>query len=162
MITLKDFLFNNSIDCHYHGFGRDGIKLSSKPCIYYINNDIKYCDENLYPYFEKFLKDNNPKYLGIIGKDITETKRLLKDFSGDLIGEVKVYKKYVDSKGKLREYNNIEFLKELCTLDNNLPIILHYDLTWDNYKDLQNIIEKYPSRKFVLCHCGMNELFNKD
>lgn len=162
MISLKDFLFKNTyIDCHYHGFGRDGIKVSPGLSLYYINNDIKY-DEPLYDYFKEFLENHHVKYYGIVGKDVKDTSKILSDFGGCVLGEIKAYKKCIDSEGVLQEHRDIEFLEGLCKLDNNLPIVVHYDLTWDNYKELESIIEKYQSRKFVLCHCGMNELFDQD
>lgn len=80
MISLKDFLFKNTyIDCHYHGFGRDGIKVSPGLSLYYINNDIKY-DESLYGYFKEFLENYNVKYCGIVGKDVKDTSKILSDF----------------------------------------------------------------------------------
>ena len=163
MQSLTKYIFNSlNNDFHYHGFGRDGIRYLDNPgTLYFVDNHIKYKDESLYEYFENFISEYPNTNYCAIGKDIEETKQLLNNFNPVGIGEVKIYKKYYDSDNIMREYSDIKFLKELCKLDNNLPIFLHYDITTYNYHALEDIIKSNPNRKFVLCHCGMNEVFNK-
>jgi hypoxanthine phosphoribosyltransferase len=165
MKSLKEFLFNNTeniIDCHFHAFGCFGSIKPKNDALLMVDNPT-YDNEPLLKYFDKYsdLLQNN-KFL-VIGKDYDETIDILNKYPNCLgVGEVKVYKKHEPSTkpGVICEHFDLDFLEKLVKTDINKPIFIHYDLKDDNVEWLDNILD---SRKtIVLCHCGINKLFNQD
>ena len=165
MKSLKEFLFKNTeniIDCHFHAFGKFGVlKCKCKPLL--LVDNPTHDSEPLLPYFDKYdylLKKHD--YL-VIGQDYDETIKILNKYPNCLgIGEVKVYKKHESSTepGVIREHTDHEFLEKLVNSNINLPIFIHYDLKEDNVEWLDSILNK--GKIIVLCHCGINKLFDQD
>lgn len=164
MDNINDLLFNNYFDCHYHGFGRYGTNLTSVSSLYMVDNPIKY-KNSLVKYFTKNENILNHNLFLVIGKDIEETKLLLNKYKNSFgIGELKVYKQYIsiNNKNTIKKYSNLQFLKDVLNLNIKKPIFIHYDIDNQSIIDLEKILGDYKDRTVVLCHCGMNELFDKE
>lgn len=166
MKGLKEFIFNNDniIDCHFHGFGRFGNIKPNSNVLLMVDNPTR----RSYP-LSKYFKENTnmlEKYsFLIIGCNFKETMYLYTKYPNCFgVGEVKVYKKYYSEleSNTLLEFENRDFLIDILESNIYKPIFIHYDLNKENYKWLDEILAKYPDKMIVLCHCGINEIFDKD
>lgn len=164
MKNINDLLFNNYFDCHYHGFGRYGTNNSSMSCLYMVDNPIKY-KNSLIKYFEKNENILNNNLFLVIGKDFEETKFLLNKYKNSFgVGELKVYKQYIpiNNKNTIKKYFNLQFLIDILNLNIKKPIFIHYDIDDISIINLEKILGDYKDQTIVLCHCGMNDVVNKD
>lgn len=166
MKGLKEFIFNNDniIDCHFHGFGRFGNINPNSNVLLMVDNPTR----RSYP-LSKYFEENTDmlkKYpFLIIGCDFEETVNLYTKYPNCFgVGEVKVYKKYYSEleSNELLEFENRDFLIDILESNIYKPIFIHYDLNKENHKWLDEILAKYPDKMIVLCHCGINEIFDKD
>lgn len=80
--------------------------------------------------------------------------KLIKGF-----GELKLYDSYRDQKINYKKISMVrEVAKYINTLQNPIPIYIHFSLT--NSKDVQkleSLLKEYPNIPILLCHCGMEE-----
>lgn len=167
MKSLKEFLFNNTeniIDCHFHGFGKFGFIKPKNKTLLMVDNPTRF-NYPLKPYFEKNKELLKEYPFLVVGCDSKETIDLFIKYQNCFgVGEIKVYKKFYPETepNTLTEFEDKQFLIDILESNIDKPIFIHYDLNKDNYKWLSEILEKHFDKTIVLCHCGMNEEFNKD
>lgn len=164
MKKVTDLLKNNIIDCHFHSFGCYGKLENAYSNLHIVDNPIHY-KESLYKYFKKYKSMFIDEMFLVIGKNIEDTKNIIKDFPNYFgIGEAKIYKYYRPRHNPetIKEHSNYKLLQDLIDLKCNKPIFIHYDINEDNYKWLEEILTSNPNQTIVLCHCGMNEFFDKN
>ena len=167
MKDLKEFLFGNLYrsDCHANLFGRNTMAkyppINVETSIAMINNDIEYKDESLFKYFETYCKDHLKGAVAANGKDIDEIKKVIEISHQQFvcIGEIKGHKHYINQQKEEKQYDNAELAAQACEL--NLPVFLHWDLDGACDDVLETIIKNTTS-KIVLCHCGMNDIDDKE
>lgn len=152
------------IDCHTHMFGQGTTmnypyEYPINGLICMINNSIRYPDRSLIDDFKLYInlgEVTDRKKLLCVGKDVDETLSIYntykEKFSG--FGEIKCYKKYTTT---LKRYDT-SILR--AVINKGLPVFIHWDLDGTHDEELYNIIHDNPDTKFVLCHCGINELYD--
>ena len=165
MLSLDEYIKRgiDVCDCHVHWFGRKGIASYTKPhedMIVMVENNLKYQNDDLLPYFEDLFTRGIPKnsHLLGIGKDEEETEKIYWNYKDKLfgIGEVKAYKHYKNSDRIEKEHFNTGLLN--WTTHYGLPIFVHWDLNGKHDKELYDIIKSNRNIPFILCHCGMNDI----
>ena len=170
MIELKDYIFArlNRVDCHVLFEGKnkleEGYPAFAEDSILFVDNDIKNKNESLIPYFDK-ISDNlelGCKYhIAYIGKDLEETKWLVKHRAVEFLGEVKCFKHYTDSEGVERTHE--DFSIAMCEDFRDIAMFIHLDLIDErSVHFLKQILEMNPDRPVILCHCGMNSLDDRE
>ena len=170
MIELKDYIFArlNRVDCHVLFEGKnkleEGYPVFAEDSILFVDNDIKNANEPLTSYFDK-ISDNlelGCKYhIAYIGKDLEETKALVKRHTPEFIGEVKCFKHYTDSEGVERTHE--DFSVAMCEDFRDIAMFIHLDLIDERSVNfLKQILEMNPDRPVILCHCGMNSLDDRE
>ncbi len=167
MIELKDYLFSvlRRYDCHVNHYGKNAYPdytAFSFGSIIFVDNDIKNFDKPLLPYYEQMKNDFihfAHNYVAGVGKDAKETVEICQKFNTPFVGEVKCFKHYTDSEGIDHVYENYDIA--YCEEIKNIPIFIHYDLVDDDTR-LREILEFNPDRQVILCHCGMNDMDDKE
>lgn len=174
MISLSKYLLKNNTDAHIHLFDHTGVisnfdELKDSKHIGFMDIDLlhveKYEFEDVIKYYDNFIKNHYNDNITLLatGKDSRTMIELYKKYP-DVIkgfGELKCYAKYQEVKNL--PWNNLTWFKELCEFNKNLqlPIYLHwYVYSKSRQEQLNELLEKYPSIPFVLCHCGMSPHFN--
>lgn len=170
MKDLKEYIFGslNRIDCHVNLLGKNTLQKYpsfNKDSILFVNNDINNFDEKLSPYFEQMMSNEKyalsifTNYVAVVGNNLNETIELNEKYKPRLLGEVKCFKRYNESKcnkGIFYENYDIAHCEEL----KNIPMFVHFDLVYDDTR-FKEILEFNPKRPIVLCHCGMNNIDDK-
>lgn len=177
MDTLYNIIINNKvIDGHSHLFDSN-CDISKNPIYDNIDKIVCFIDieprNNVDEYkdvsgaYDKFIKNSyDPaKHIPLVSgttieniiKTYNEHKNVYKGF-----GEIKCYDFF---KGEKIGNKNIQLIKGVCEFSStvgNLPIYIHYSLTKPEYvKKLKYILNRYPNIPIVLCHCGMEEWYNR-
>lgn len=172
MKTLYNYINNlhkTIIDCHVHLFNND--KIISYPhqtdgMIVMVENSIKYPNIQLFPAFDKFISNGikSGQRLLCVGCDYDDTYNIYKKYHEYIsgFGEIKCYKHCIDSEGNELEKFDTSILDGILKMNTGLPIFIHWDLNRKHNNELVEYLEKYPDQKFVLCHCGINELDDHD
>lgn len=154
-------------DCHVHAFGRDGIGdypnvSKTSKFISMVDNPLKYKGEKLESYFDEYFKGNGkhvlPGYVLCVGRDADETEVIYKKWHDNIagFGEIIAHKHYVDSDKKKHTITDITILNRVAGY--SLPVFVHWDLDGEDDQSFENVLKEFPKTKFVLCHCGINEL----
>jgi Tat protein secretion system quality control protein TatD with DNase activity len=168
MISIKDYIFNNTEYCDSHANLLGQAVYDKYPSIN-PNNSIVMCnvllEDNVsfLPYFDKFVPENKQYIYSANGKDLDELKSVINKYEKHIrcIGEIKCYKHCIDHTNKELEcedfsiVTNLEFTK--------LPVFVHCDLSNERVVSMfEEVIKSNANKKVVLCHCGINDLDNKD
>ena len=168
MISLGAYCQQNTIDGHIHLFDKDGcIVVPNMKCIGFCDIEPKYLSQyqNTIPYYEDFIsKKYDNVYLLATSADPQNMIDIHKKWPDTIrgFGELKCYKEW---KGEKLNLDKLSKYWSLCkyAAEYNLPIFVHFSL-YDDYavKRFSNLLNKFPSVKFVLCHCGMDKDTDND
>lgn len=161
------------IDCHVHSFGRGEYytypqEYPINGCICMVENPLKYPERPLIDDFKIYISEGevtDRKKLLCVGKDAVETAQIYNIYKNKISGwgEIKCYKRCKDSKGNILKRYDTSILQSILDMsESKLPIFIHWDLDGERDEELYNIIKDHPAMKFVLCHCGINNLNNPE
>lgn len=153
---------DTSIDGHVHCIGGEEFKSTAIFRVCALNDWPDQPREVNYPEFEKWfdLISNLPTKQDItlgIGANKDEMLRMLSDdrFSG--YGEILVNKLTNDG----TRVRDIEMAKFVLSKTSK-PVYIHYELTEDSIRDIENLLNQFPNSKIVLCHCGLSRHTDDD
>ena len=168
MISLWAYCQQNTIDGHIHLFDKDGcIVVPNMKCIGFCDIEPKYLSQyqNTIPYYEDFIsKKYDNVYLLATSADPQNMIDIHKKWPDTIkgFGELKCYKEW---KGEKLNLDKLSKYWSLCkyAAEYNLPIFIHFSL-YDDYTvgRFSKLLNKFPSVKLVLCHCGMDKETNND
>lgn len=155
------------MDAHVHLFNDELIEYPYENVdgkVIMVENSVKHTDRKLLPYFDNFFKHsfNSKDSVLCVGCDRRDTYNIYKKYSDRFsgFGEVKCYKRCIDTEGNFIEHFDIENLTSIFEMGVNKPIFIHWDLNGKHDDEFEEILKKCPTAKIVLCHCGINELDN--
>lgn len=126
-------------------------------------NDLdKYSHNDVIKYYDIFIKnyyDPSKMILLATGTDSKTAIDVYKKYPHIIkgFGEFKCYDHYVH--GKL-PFGSLDWVEDVCKYDIELglPIYIHWDLkNIARIEKLEQLLNKYPTIPFVLCHCGMSD-----
>ena len=173
MISLSHYISNaTKIDGHIHLFDHTGI-LKSIPeadkVIGFMDIDIDNLDayehNDVIGYYDNYIQNayNNNVTLLATGKDVQTMIDLYNKYPTVIkgFGELKCYSRYKTHKNL--PWGNLTWFDELCKFneDKKLPIFIHwYVFNKSRQEQLHQLLLKYPTIPFVLCHCGMSPFRN--
>lgn len=167
MISIKDFLFNrlNRVDCHANLYGESAL---DKYCdiandsIVMVDYSLRNSNTSLLKYYDELYSNLGSYHVSGIGKDLDETLEIYKKYKPEFIGEVKCYKHFKYN-GDDKEHLLSDFSIAMCDKLKDVTMFIHLDLIDDNSEEnLIKILEVNENRPVILCHCGMNDIDDKD
>lgn len=174
------YLTNIRCDGHIHLFSHRGsifenegfsIPENYKKIIGFMDVEFgylnKYSHDDVIGYYDKFIQDYydpSKMLLMATGTDSQTAIDLHKKYPNIIkgFGEFKCYEDWVH--GKL-PFGNLKWIEEVCeyNLHYRLPIYIHWNLRDEEHlKKLDELLRKYPTTPFVLCHCGMDDSCDND
>ena len=169
------YMTTNIYDGHIHLFSHRGSIMGNKgfniPSQYdkvigfmdiEFNDLDKYSHNDVIKYYDIFIKnyyDSSKMILLSTGIDSKMAIDVHKKYPHIIkgFGEFKCYDHYVH--GKL-PFGNLDWIEDVCKYDIELglPIYIHWDLkNIARIEKLEQLLNKYPTIPFVLCHCGMSD-----
>lgn len=170
MKSLKDFLFNSSFfDGHVNDIGEASISDPDEGRIHFAHTHMHHPTAGLEKKFDEFFKGGYKGCVCCIGDTPSQLERIMSSHKDKFsaIGEVKVFKRYIDrTEGSIiRTAKDFSVIEK--ALEYGLPIFFHFDITEETAEEseigrMKSIIHDHPDVKFVWCHCGMNELDSED
>ena len=179
MITLVDFIvqeqtnINRNTDGHIHLFDCVTSNIfdiykpikTFKKFVGFMGVDFhqlrKYTPSQIMGYYRRFIGecDLNNTILLASALDSQTTIEIYKKYPNIIkgFGELLCYDKYDDID---LPYANLKWVDEILefnsTLDQPLPVYIHYSLISDErYELMDELLSKYPGIPIVLCHCGI-------
>lgn len=121
-------------------------------------NVDKYTYEDCIKYYDNFIESNKSKDILLLASGL-DAKTVIQNYENhrDVIcgfGELLCYDEYDRIKLPYRDLNWIKEILDYNT--SHLPVYIHYSLVSDEYyKEIDDLISKYPDTPIVICHCGL-------
>ena len=174
MKTLSEYITNNEkIDGHIHLFDHryvinDYKSMKRGKYVGFMDIDFnhlnKYDSQSVMQYYDNYIDKYYSKNITLLATatDSNTMIELYKKYPKIIkgFGEIKCYSKFNDNGvDKELPFGNLDWIIPLCEFNKNigLPIYIHwYVFNYERKKELSDLLQKYSSIPFVLCHCGMS------